>query len=1149
MKKRRRFFSAAAALLFCLSAVLSAVNVQDVQAEEEDWAPYFEPDTVTMVCSDGDTLYGRWSTGDYTVTHDGVTYKAYCSEASKDAPETNEYHYIDTHKYMDGGTGGVVLYDQETIERMIFVMLVDQGLDGCADYADTLYAELAAAYGQEKSAYYGYAHCYLSYRSNGFGDHKGLTLAECQSLDQRIGELLANTPGLRDRLSNWRVYQTYDPNNQNMVWVEGAVYPGSLSLRKLSANPALTDGNPCYSLEGAVYGIYGEEECLNQVAELTIHSDGASDSVTLDAGTYWIKELTAPLGFSLSEEVQSVTLSSGEEKQITLEDIPGYAPGELHIRKLDADTREAVPEGNASLEGAEFTVTYYGGYFASAEAARQAAADGSTPSRSWVLQTRQAGEEYIASLEEACFVSGDSFFLMNGAAVMPLGTYTVQETKAPTGYTLDGYLKSAADGSAVAADSGIYLMQVTGDGGLSIEGANECIALDHPLRGGVEIRKLDLETGSTHALGAAVLEGAVFALINRSDNAVWADADRDGVREVYQPGETILTMTTDENGYAATEEQLLPYGRYEIKEVQAPEGYTDQGVVSREFEITQEDELVSLTASDFAILNQVGRGDFDLRKIDADTQKEMANVQFRITSDTTGESHVFTTDENGYYSSESSWNPHSRDTNEGAADSGLWFGLKEDGTSVEVQDALGALPYDTYTITELPGESNAGMRMYTGTLTIKRDKTTIRLNNIENFRIHISTTAMNEETGSQYLCAQQDAVITDSVSLSNLSVGTEYTLVGTVIDRDTGLALKDADQRMVSAELTFTAASQTETRKLDFRLNAEELEGRTLVVFEELYDGDTPVASHQDPNDTNQMIYIPQLKTMAQDARTGTSVANASEKVTIIDTVEYKNVKPWKRYTVSGALYDRETGEILLDASGNEITAATTFFAAAASGTAEVKFTFDGTSLAGRSAVAFEELTQNGRLLAVHADLEDTDQTIVFPKLQTTAADQKTGSHTGTVGENSCLSDQVMYTNLQPGREYTLEGILMNRETGRPFEDEIGETVTASTVFTPDSPNGTVEMLFTYKARANTTIVVFETLYLDGEPVAAHADLTDENQTVSYPAEPVPEAERTAAGTAAVPTADSSGALSFYFFLLFSAGLLFAGAVYAKRKI
>ena len=265
---------------------------------------------------------------------------------------------------------------------------------------------------------------------------------------------------------------------------------------------------------------------------------------------------------------------------------------------------------------------------------------------------------------------------------------------------------------------GLYVTQITETAdGTELTGGNTFRESDQVIRGGVKVQKRDLESKEDTPLGDATLEGAVFTITNKSGKYVAVDGD------LYADGEVVSTLIIDAKGQASTETDTLPYGTYEIRETDAPKGYLGKGVLNRTFSVRENGVLVDMTGEDQSIFNQVKRGDFEITKIDERTQRIMPEVQFKITSNTTGESHTFTTDENGFYRSASGWNAHSKNTNGGGAYDGLWFGLTKSGETVPVNDQLGALPYDTYTIQELRCEANKGKELYSDVLVISRELT------------------------------------------------------------------------------------------------------------------------------------------------------------------------------------------------------------------------------------------------------------------------------------------------------------------------------------------------------------------------------------------------------------------------------------------
>lgn len=220
------------------------------------------------------------------------------------------------------------------------------------------------------------------------------------------------------------------------------------------------------------------------------------------------------------------------------------------------------------------------------------------------------------------------------------------------------------------------------------------------------------------------------------------------------------------------------------------------------------------------------------------------------------------------------------------------------------------------------------------------------------------------------------------------------------------------------------------------------------------------------------------------------------DKVTLTDTVSYTGLVPGKEYRATGVLMNKETGEKLL-VDGKEVTAETTFIAEAKNGSVDVTFIFDATGLHGKEVVVFEDLYRENVLLATHADINDEGQTVKIknPEIGTKAtADGKKE----ITADKITITDVVSYTDLTPGKEYKLTGVLMNKATNDKLLID-GKEITAEATFTPKATTGEVEMTFTFDAReltAETEVVAFETLYRDGIEIAVHADIEDEGQTV-----------------------------------------------------
>ena len=366
----------------------------------------------------------------------------------------------------------------------------------------------------------------------------------------------------------------------------------------------------------------------------------------------------------------------------------------------------------------------------------------------------------------------------------------------------------------------------------------------------------------------------------------------------------------------------------------------------------------------------------------------------------------------------------------------------------------------------------------------------------------IMTEAADSRTGTHTGAADRETVIRDTVACTNLVKGKEYTLAGMLMDKKTGTPVKDGRGREIRAELTFTAEASDCEKILEFKTEGTDLAGTTVVAFEALMHNGVEVAAHADLKDARQSVSYPSLKTEAVDEGTGSHVGAASEQTVIRDTVTCEGLTKGKEYTISGILMKQSDGEPLKDPSGREITAELRFTAQAAREEQVLAFTLDTSLLQGETVVVFEDLLYKDIRVASHADLQDRAQTVYYPAVCTQASDVLTGSHTGMTAPEAAVEDAVTCSNLLKGETYTIRGLLMDRETGEALTDAAGGEITAEETFTAGKETEVITLTF----RADTsslggkTAVAFQYLYRDGVQVACHADLSDEAQSVHYPA-------------------------------------------------
>ena len=414
-----------------------------------------------------------------------------------------------------------------------------------------------------------------------------------------------------------------------------------------------------------------------------------------------------------------------------------------------------------------------------------------------------------------------------------------------------------------------------------------------------------------------------------------------------------------------------------IQEVKAPEGYLLNEKVYTD-EIAEGSETVEIVStfntpvigSNDEVAEQVKRGDIQLVKVKDGKMNRLPNVQFRITSKTTGESHVVCTDDNGMIDTSAGFNSHKEDTNGGSAESGLWFGEID-----VIDDEKGALIYDCYYLNELRGESNEGLKLAKDVeFRIYKDNMTVNLGTVTDDVVSIGTTAKDSDTENHISLADNRVTIIDTVKYKNFTPGKAYRLVGTLMDKDTGEPVL-VSGKPVTSEKEFTPKDEDGTVDVTFTFDGSSLSGTDVVVFEKAYDieTETEITSHEDISDEGQTVSIPEIGTKATAADGKTNVIKPEKDQRIVDTVAYKKLIPGEEYELTTWL--TKDGKKIW---GTEVTKK--FTAKEAYGTVQAELTFDASRHGGEDITVFEEVSLDRRLVAEHKDKDDKDQTVTVSK-------------------------------------------------------------------------------------------------------------------------------------------------------------------------
>lgn len=308
---------------------------------------------------------------------------------------------------------------------------------------------------------------------------------------------------------------------------------GNAKVLKTSTSPELTDGNECYSLKDAVYGIYTTADCKESslVALMTTKENGESDAVTVPIGTYHVKEVTAPKGYALDKKIHTVEIKLGETYLLKVSDKPTMDPVGVLLGKIDKETNQNKPEGSLPMEGALFEVKFYAGVQMDSDPA----ADGKKADKTWVFRTNEKG---LTSYDKKYVVSGDELYISpDGNPGLPIGTLTFKETQAPEGYLLNPE---------------IYTVKITSNN----DGSEFVYTYNAPE---IPEQSLDLNLVKKEQGKDYVIEGVVF--------------------ELTKPDGSTETATTDANGTCKF--KALGYGQHKVREISAPEGYAvNEGIVT-----------------------------------------------------------------------------------------------------------------------------------------------------------------------------------------------------------------------------------------------------------------------------------------------------------------------------------------------------------------------------------------------------------------------------------------------------------------------------------------------------------------------------------------------------------------------------------------
>lgn len=664
------------------------------------------------------------------------------------------------------------------------------------------------------------------------------------------------------------------------------------------------------------------------------------------------------------------------------------------------------------------------------------------------VRNTDTGEYIVQHINYPTPVDIDTYYTdVSGKLMMPeklpYGNYEIIEQCTAYGYVLDSApIAFRVDGSKTV---------------VTVEKHNM------PQKGIVNISK------SGEVFFSAVESDGVYSLVFADKNLAGATYEITAAEDIITPdgtlryakGMVVDTVNTDESGSAASKPLYL--GKYTVRETKAPYGMVLNDE-AKSVELTYAGETVEITETAAEFYNDRQKAVLSLSKIlDKDeifgigNNGEILSVQF------------------GLYAAEDLT----------AADGTI---IPKDGL-LEIANCNenGSITFET----DIP----VGAKLYVKE--IATDSHYI----LSDEKHPVTFDYAGQDTALVEIKANGGEAIKNDILYSSVK--------GLKIDRET-------EKPIVGAKFGLFRSGETEFTAESAILTAESGEDG-VFTFKNIPYGDWLIKELQSADGylANEEIYpvsiaeneqtveitvvndrIPEIKTTA--AVNGDKEVCATEVFTLTDTVSYSHLIPGKEYVLKGALMDKNTGKAFTE-NGEAVTAETVFTPETPNGTVTVTFTFDAKLIKeNTSLVVFETLYKDGKELAVHADMEDKNQTVKVKISEIGTKATVDGKKEVTASGRVKIEDTVSYKNLSPGKEYTVKGVLMNKATGEPLLAD-GKEIRSAFILKPDKPDGEINITFVFDAsglKTATEIVVFETLYRDDTEIAAHADIKDEGQTV-----------------------------------------------------
>ncbi len=742
---------------------------------------------------------------------------------------------------------------------------------------------------------------------------------------------------------------------------------GSIKIHKYSASPDITDGNACYSLKGAEFGIFNTmadaQAEKNAVATITTDADGNGSVGNLAYGTYYVKETKASPGYRINNDVYREKVDSDIPVTFDVPEEAGGDPASVLVQKKDSN-------GTVLLEGCIFAIKYY-----DVQMDTDPAQAGKSAVRTWYIKTDKRG---YADLRNNQYIQSNSdplYYNESGNPTIPLGTITVQEIQAPEGYVLDDT---------------IHTFRITDnpDSIPHVGVENDRTISNSRMKQPFELVKLaEGKNNSTYPLAGAGFsacradqltcvpenyEAAEGEIIVKDDLGLFYIWNQDRAVTLTADGSTELF--TDENGYAKS--VPLAYGKYIVRETTVPKNFhpVDPFTVN----ITENsDEPVKLgyfTDKSFkAYLKLIKKDDATGKKILSDS------ATFKIWS----------YDDNDYVSFDGVSEFKTKDgelMTPGTLMPGK-YRIEESECPDGYYNKLQNLAYDitidadaVYKIYETPEGQVTDMGVFEYEIDNTSLHGTIKLTKNGEKRIY-NETKKEFETSKVKLAGITFKIYADEDILAQDGSGDTVYLKDTLVDT----IVTDQDGNASTKELPLGKYRIEEETPIEY----EVLEPVKVILSSE---GDKTVSTDEDGNiiesikyevTINNKLITPDIHTTAKDAVSLTHNGRRRHDSVIIDTVDMNKLIIGSKYRLEGVIMSYETKNPFLTENGSKVIAAREFTADETNMAIDVTYpSIDTLELLGKSLVCFERLyqiTEDGEILvAIHENIEDKGQTVTY---------------------------------------------------------------------------------------------------------------------------------------------------------------------------